>query len=69
MGNIVNLQQYRKKLKRRQASLAAAENRLHHGLPKRDRESMTSERGRRDRDLDGKRIEPGPAEDEPPTPA
>jgi hypothetical protein len=69
MGEIINLQQYRKKLKRCQASRAATENSLHHGLPKRDRESMTSERGRRDRDLDGKQIERAPVEDEPPTPA
>ncbi len=68
MGEIVNLRQYRKRLKRQQAGQDAEVNRLHHGLPKRERHLLDLEHGRRERDLDGKRSERDPPEEEPPTP-
>jgi len=57
MGSIVNLNRFRKAKKSAEAERRAAENRADFGRSKAERQKEDVERERRDRDLDGKRIE------------
>ncbi len=69
MGDVVNLQQYRKKHKRERTARDAQSNRIQHGLSKRERQSILSDRERGESELEGKRLDPVRGEDEPPSPA
>ena len=66
MGDIVNLQQYRKKLKRAEEARKAADNRARHGRAKPERRSTDLARRRQDKELDGKRLQRGHEDDTPP---
>jgi len=57
MGDIVNLNRYRKGRKARDEKRAAANNRSKFGRNKADLLEMKSARARAERTLDGKRIE------------
>jgi Domain of unknown function (DUF4169) len=56
MGDIVNLQQYRKKLKREQAARKATQNRAQFGRGKSERRGTDNARQRNDKEFDGKRL-------------
>ncbi len=64
MGDVVNLNQYRKRRERLRAEGRGAENRARIGRTKLERDTATNEAERRQRKLDGKRIERPPG-DEP----
>jgi hypothetical protein len=59
MGDIVNLRAARKKVERRAAERAAAEQRHRYGRSKAKRRLETTRNIKMDRDLDGHRIEMG----------
>ena len=65
MGDVVNLNQYRKRRERADAARRAAANRAKAGRGKAERESLRGESNRRDSELDGKLIEREPGEDSP----
>ncbi len=54
MGDIVNLNKYRKQRQRTEQTKQAAENRVRFGRSKSDRASARSEQDRLSQDLDGK---------------
>ena len=56
MGDIVNLNKYRKQRRRAEQTKQAAENRVRFGRNKSERIRTRSERDRLSRDLDDKRI-------------
>ena len=64
MGDVVNLNQYRKRRERLRAERRGAENRTRMGRTKLERDTATNEDERHHRELDGKRIERPPG-DEP----
>ncbi len=64
MGDVVNLNHYRKRRERLRAGKRAAEIRARLGRTKVERDTATTEDERRHRDLDGKRVERTPG-DEP----
>ncbi len=64
MGDVVNLNHYRKRRERLRAEGRGAENRARKGRTKLERDTATNEAERRQRKLDGKRIERSPG-DEP----
>lgn len=66
MGDIVNLQQYRKKLKRKRAGREAADNRARYGRGKPERQNADLARLRREKELDGKRLERSESDDTAP---
>ena len=55
MGDIVNLNQYRKQRQRADQTKQAAENRVRFGRSKSERARTRLEQDRRSQDLDGKR--------------
>ncbi len=57
MGDIVNLNKYRKQRQRTEQTEQAAENRVRFGRNKSDRTRTHSEQDRRSRDLEGKRLD------------
>ncbi len=57
MASVVNLNRFRKAKKAAEAERRAAENRVAFGRGKTERREVDVERERRERDLDGKRIE------------
>ena len=57
MDSIVNLNRFRKARKKEEAERQAAVNRATFGLSKTERRKEDSERERRERELDSKRIE------------
>ena len=57
MASVVNLNRFRKAKKAAEAERRAAENRAAFGRGKAERRQVDVERERRERDLDGKRIE------------
>lgn len=59
MGDIVNLNKYRKQRQRTEQTKQAAENRVRFGRNNADRARTRSEQDRRSRDLDGKRRDDG----------
>jgi hypothetical protein len=65
MGDIVNLQQYRKKLKRERQAREAADNRLRHGRSKPERLGGDLARRRAEKELEGKRLERPEGGDKP----
>ena len=64
MGDVVNLNHYRKRRERLRAGRRAAENRERLGRTKLERDTATTEAERRHREHDGKRVERTPG-DEP----
>lgn len=57
MADIVNLRQFRKQRRRREAEEAAADNRVRHGTTKAAREKLRRESEKAAKDLDGKRLD------------
>jgi len=57
MASVVNLNRFRKAKNRAEAERRAAENRAAFGRSKAERQKAEDERQRRERDLDGKRVE------------
>ena len=57
MASVVNLNRFRKAKRRAEDARRAAENRAAFGRSKDERRTAEEERQRRERDLDGKRIE------------
>ncbi len=66
MGDVVNLNQYRKELAKQRRQRRAAGNRSSHGRDKHEREEARLREERRNKELDGKRLESGQSADEPP---
>lgn len=64
MGDVVNLNQYRKERSRRKDRKRATENRARHGLSQTERSTNHRERERLEQNLEGKRLDPN---GEPPT--
>ena len=60
MGEVINLNQYRKLQNRQQKELKSAANRIKFGRIKSDREQATAERDGQVRTLEGKKIDPRP---------
>ncbi len=63
MGNIVNLNQFRKRRERELKEERAQRNRVKWGQAKADRESLRRKIEQRRRELDGKRFDRRPGED------
>ncbi|HZB89802.1 MAG TPA: DUF4169 family protein [Stellaceae bacterium] len=57
MADIVNLRQFRKQRRRREAEEAAATSRTRHGTTKTAREKVRRESEKAAKDLDGKRLD------------
>lgn len=62
MGDVVNLNQFRKQRARASAERQAAENRTRHGRSKLERQLAKTERTREQQELEGKRLPPAPPE-------
>ena len=58
MGNVVNLNRFRKKKQRAEKAKQAEINRVKHGRTKGEKEREHADRERAARMLDGKRLEP-----------
>lgn len=58
MGEVVNLNRYRKAVAKGGARRKATENRARHGQKKAEREAAGLEAKRRERQLDGNKLEP-----------
>jgi hypothetical protein len=56
MGEVVNLNRFRKARAKDERVRQAEGNRLQHGLGKTDKQRILSERERAERDLDGKKL-------------
>jgi hypothetical protein len=54
---IVNLNQYRKKRRRAEAEMRAAENRIRFGRPKQERSKELREAERAKNEIEGKRLD------------
>lgn len=67
MGDVVNLNQYRKERAKHRRRQRAAENQLRMGRGKHDHSDARRAEERRNKELDGKRLKPTPSTDEPPT--
>ena len=63
MGNIVNLNQFRKRRERDSKEARAQRNRVTSGQAKSDRDTLRHEIEQRRRELDGKRFDRRPSED------
>jgi hypothetical protein len=57
VGDLVNLNKYRKRHRRAEAAQQAAENRVRFGRDKAERATARVEQNRQERTLDGKRFE------------
>ncbi|MGE3936990.1 MAG: DUF4169 family protein [Rhodospirillaceae bacterium] len=70
MGEVINLNQYRKKREKDDGRKTAAENRVRFGRDKTERREAAFEAERREANLNGSRIEPHdkPKPDAPPAP-
>ena len=62
MGDVVNLNRFRKARKRAEKQATAAENRAKFGKTKAERRSEDYDRKAAERSLDGKKIEDGDSE-------
>jgi len=65
MGDVINLNRYRKRRERCAAEERASENRVKSGLPRHDRDVLERERQHHRRGLDGKHLDPDPPDDAP----
>ena len=68
MGDVVNLNQYRKQRVRSDRRKSAAANRYALGRDTASRSAEDRDRARRDHDLAGKRLDDAAEDDEPSTP-
>lgn len=57
MGDLVNLNKYRKRRQRSEAAKQASENRVRFGRKKAERATIRAEQDRQNWDLDGKRLD------------
>lgn len=57
MGDIVNLNKYRKRQQRVEQTKQAAENRVRYGRSKPDRANDRAQQDRQTKDIDGKRLD------------
>jgi len=68
MGDVINLNQYRKRRERSKSQTRAAENRARHGRTKEETARERHEAGQASAKLDNKQLsEPSPPEDTPST--
>jgi len=67
MGDVINLNQYRKARAKLGKERRAAENQARFGRAKRERDEARHTQERRERELDGKRLDHGRSADEPPS--
>ncbi len=65
MGDVVNLNQYRKKAERADKEQRAALNRARTGRTKADRQATRNEAERRDSGLEGKQLDRNSGKDRP----
>jgi len=65
MGDVINLNRYRKRRERRAAEERASENRAKSGLSRHDRDLLEREHRRHRRSLDGKHLDNDPPGDTP----
>ncbi|MBB6249894.1 DUF4169 family protein [Nitrospirillum iridis] len=63
MGDVVNLNRFRKQKAKEERAVKAAENRVIHGRTKAERTADQQQQDRQTADMDGKRLEPGDGED------
>lgn len=56
MGDVVNLNRFRKARAKAEKERQAGENRILHGRPKSEKQQTDAERERGDHDLDGKKL-------------
>jgi hypothetical protein len=63
MGDVVNLNQFRKRKEREQREVRATENRAKSGRGKIERKMTRNDAKRQQQDHDGKRIDNSPADD------
>ncbi|NJO35644.1 MAG: DUF4169 family protein [Rhodospirillales bacterium] len=63
MGDLVNLNKFRKQRQRAGGALQAAENRIRFGRDKAERTRIRAEQDRQGRTLEGKRLEDSGPED------
>jgi hypothetical protein len=57
VASVVNLNRFRKEKARAEKEQRATENRAMHGRSKAERQTITAERRRTKRDLDGKKLD------------
>jgi predicted phage gp36 major capsid-like protein len=57
MADLVNLRQFRKQQRRRDAEAEAAANRARHGASKAEREKLRRESKKAEQDLDSKKLD------------
>ncbi len=69
MGNVVNLNRFRKKKQREEKAKQAEINRIRHGRTKAQKEGELADRERAARLLEGKRLEHASEEPAPPSPS
>lgn len=67
MGEVVNLNQYRKERARARKRQRASRNRIRHGLSKAERDEARVIDERRNKELEGKRLGAQRPADEPPS--
>lgn len=65
MGEVINLNQFRKKREKAEKATRAERNRAKHGISKDERRAARNETEHREAEIEGKRLESGPS-DEPP---
>jgi hypothetical protein len=66
MGDVVNLNQYRKQRSRAASAKKAGENRVRYGRTKDEKSRQVSEFERVHRELDGKQLDKSPAPEDAP---
>ncbi|MEO0399367.1 MAG: DUF4169 family protein [Pseudomonadota bacterium] len=64
MGEVVNLNKFRKQKARAEKEAAAAENRVRHGQTKAEKRATEDDKARREQHLDGAEREPRETTDE-----
>lgn len=66
MGEIVNLNKYRKDRAKKREQRKSAESRVRHGRSHGERREAMHDEKRRNQELDGKSIDPGGPDENPP---
>jgi hypothetical protein len=65
MGEVINLNQYRKQREKAEKTQRSAGNRLRHGRTREERINARQKSDSQTREFDGKQLEPGPPDDPP----
>ena len=65
MGEVINLNQYRKQREKAEKAQRSAGNRLRHGRTREERINARQESDGQTQEFDGKRLDPGPSDDPP----